>query len=120
MLLILPGSFALRIQCVYKAEYECVPVNQVMVNPERLSKTAETIVEDFCWVQWDGHTQRLYYLTDNDKFLIRCVQFYPYNTCETVLELPLELPANPFCTVTFVNLGFDHYHTERPDRKSVV
>ncbi|XP_045927836.1 gamma-secretase-activating protein isoform X2 [Micropterus dolomieu] len=91
----------------------------VMVNPERLSKTAETIVEDFCWVQWDGHTQRLYYLTHNDKFLIRCVQFYPYNTCETVLELPLELPANPFCTVTFVNLGFDHYHTERPEQELV-
>lgn len=34
-----------------------------MANPERLSKTAERIVEDFCWAQWDGHAQRLYYLT---------------------------------------------------------
>ncbi|XP_044041604.1 gamma-secretase-activating protein isoform X2 [Siniperca chuatsi] len=91
----------------------------VMANPERLSKTAERIVEDFCWVQWDRHTQRLYYLTHNDKFLMQCVQFYPYHTCETVLELPLELPANSFRTIKFVNLGFDHYHTERPEQELV-
>ncbi|KAM9334889.1 gamma-secretase-activating protein [Symphorus nematophorus] len=91
----------------------------VMANPERLSKTAERIVEDFCWVQWDGHTQRLYYLTHNDKFLMRCVQFYLNHNCETVLELPLELPANPFRTIKFVNLGFDHYHMERPEQELV-
>ncbi|XP_035536725.1 gamma-secretase-activating protein [Morone saxatilis] len=96
----------------------------VMANPERLSKTAERIVEDFCWLQWDGHTQRLYYLTHNathtqDKFLMRCVQFYLNHNCEIVLELPLELPANPFHTVKFVNLGFDHYHIERPEQELV-
>ncbi|XP_078137506.1 gamma-secretase-activating protein isoform X3 [Sander vitreus] len=96
----------------------------VMANPERLSKTAERIVEDFCWVQWDGHTQRVYYLTHNvthtqDKFLMRCVQFYTNHKCETVLELPLELPANLFHTVKFVNLGFDHYHMERPEQELV-
>lgn len=160
-------------------EYGCVRVNQVMVNPERLSKTAERVVEDFCWVQWDRHTQRLYYLTHNaahaqarttvacmiyvkaqksflmtgtedtlskqmcfwqDKFVLRCVQFYLNQMCDTVvspvsvtiistlsafcsrcrdrratwsshsilsfiklsspqLELPLELPSNPFRTV---------------------
>uniref|UniRef100_A0A8C4IQ74 Gamma-secretase-activating protein C-terminal domain-containing protein n=1 Tax=Dicentrarchus labrax TaxID=13489 RepID=A0A8C4IQ74_DICLA len=96
----------------------------VMANPERLSKTAERIVEDFCWVQWDGHTQRLYYLTHNathtqEKFLMRCVQFYLNHNCEIVLELPLELPANPFHAVKFVNLGFDHYHIERPEQELV-
>ncbi|XP_074482333.1 gamma-secretase-activating protein [Sebastes fasciatus] len=92
----------------------------VMANPERLSKTVERIVEDFSWVQWDGHTQRVYYVTHTqDKFLMRCVQFYPYHNCETVLELPLELPANLFRTVKFVNLGFDHYHTERPEQELV-
>lgn len=35
----------------------------MLANPERLSKTAERVAEDFCWVQWDVHTQRLYYLT---------------------------------------------------------
>ncbi|XP_059182107.1 gamma-secretase-activating protein [Centropristis striata] len=93
----------------------------VMSNPERLSKTAERIVEDFCWVQWDGHTQRVYYLTHNvthtqDKFLMRCVQFYPNHNCEIVLELPLELPGNLFRTVKFVNLGFDHYHVKKPEQ----
>ncbi|XP_070848625.1 gamma-secretase-activating protein [Chaetodon trifascialis] len=96
----------------------------VMANAERLSRTAERIAEEFCWVQWDGHTQRLYYLTHHaahtqDKFLMRCVQFYFHHNCETVLELPLELPANPFHTVKFVNLGFDHYHLERPEKELV-
>lgn len=156
-------------------------MNQVMANPERLSKTAERVVEDFCWVQWDIHTQRLYYLTHNaahaqarttvasmiyvkaqksflmtgaedtsskqmslcqDKFVLRCVQFYLNQICDTVvspvsvtiisalsafrsrcrdhratrsshwilsfiklsspqLELPLELPSNPFRTVRY-------------------
>ncbi|XP_040009456.1 gamma-secretase-activating protein isoform X2 [Xiphias gladius] len=91
----------------------------VMANPERLAKTAERIVEDLSWVQWDGHTQRLYYLTHKDKFLLRCLQFYPNHNCETVMELPLELPANPFRTVKFVNLGYDHYHMERPELELV-
>ncbi|XP_057712255.1 gamma-secretase-activating protein isoform X1 [Corythoichthys intestinalis] len=88
----------------------------VLANPERLSKTAERVVDDFCWVLWDVHTQRLYYLTHADKFLMRCVQFYDQRNCETVLELPLELPANAFNTVKFVNLGFDHHHVEKPER----
>ncbi|XP_068163106.1 gamma-secretase-activating protein [Antennarius striatus] len=81
----------------------------VIANPERLCRTAERVAEDFCWIQWDGATQRLYYLTVNDKVLFRCVQFYLNHNYETVLELPLEFPANPFRTVKFVNLGFDHY-----------
>ncbi|CAN9508234.1 unnamed protein product [Ophioblennius macclurei] len=91
----------------------------VMANPDRLSKTAERIVEDLCWVQWDGHTQRLYYITHKDKFLLRCVQFHPAHNCETVLELPLELPANSFHTVKFENLGFDHYHVEKAEKEIV-
>ncbi|XP_056280652.1 gamma-secretase-activating protein isoform X2 [Pseudoliparis swirei] len=96
----------------------------VMANPERLSKTAVRIVEDFCWAQWDGHTQRVYYVTHGlthtqDKFLMRCVQFYPNRNCETVLELPLDLPADFLHTVKFVNLGFDHFHMERPEQEPV-
>ncbi|XP_055009629.1 gamma-secretase-activating protein isoform X1 [Boleophthalmus pectinirostris] len=91
----------------------------VMVSPERLTRTAERIVEDLCWVQWDGHTQRLYYVTHKGKFLLRCVQFYPNHYCETVLELPLEMPANSFPAVKFVNLGFDHYHTAKPEQELV-
>ncbi|XP_077356204.1 gamma-secretase-activating protein isoform X2 [Festucalex cinctus] len=87
----------------------------VLANPERLSKTAERVADDFCWVQWDVHTQRLYYLTQADKFLLRCVQFYDNHNWETVMELPLELPTNAFSTVTFVNLGFDHHYVEKPE-----
>uniref|UniRef100_A0A674PNT8 Gamma-secretase activating protein n=1 Tax=Takifugu rubripes TaxID=31033 RepID=A0A674PNT8_TAKRU len=96
----------------------------VVSNPERLSRTAERVVEDFCWIQWDGHTQRIYYLTrqggsehrclPQDKFLLRCVQFHLSHHWETALELPLELPPNPFRTVKFINLGFDRFHADRP------
>lgn len=91
----------------------------VMASPERLSRTAERLVEDFCWVQWDGHTQRLYYLTHKDKFLLRCVQFHPNHNCETVLEVPLDFPANSFRTVKFINLGFDHFHVDRAEQELV-
>ncbi|XP_029902094.1 gamma-secretase-activating protein isoform X2 [Myripristis murdjan] len=91
----------------------------VVVNPDRLSKAVERVVEDFSWVQWDGHTQRLYYLTHREKSVLHCVQFYPNHNCETVLELQLELPANPFSKVTFVNLGFDHYHAVRPEQELI-
>ncbi|XP_040885965.1 gamma-secretase-activating protein isoform X2 [Toxotes jaculatrix] len=91
----------------------------VMANPDRLPKTVERLVEDLIWVQWDGHAQRLYYLAHKDNFLLRCIQFYPNHNRETVMELPLELPANPFRTFKFVNLGFDHYHMERPEQELV-
>ncbi|KAF0029669.1 hypothetical protein F2P81_018774 [Scophthalmus maximus] len=55
------------------------------------------------------------FVRNQDEFLLRCVQFYPNHNCETVMELPLELPDNPFHTVKFVSLGFDHYHTERAE-----
>ncbi|XP_072311000.1 gamma-secretase-activating protein [Eucyclogobius newberryi] len=91
----------------------------VMAYPERLTRTAERIVEDLCWVQWDGHTQRLYYVTLKGKYLLRCVQFYSNHNCENALELPLEMPANSFPVVKFVNLGFDHYHADKPEQELV-
>lgn len=91
----------------------------VMVNPERLTRTAERIVEDLSWVQWDGYTQRLYYVIYKGKCLLRCVQFYSNHFCETVLELPLEIPANSFPAVKFVNLGFDHYHVQKPEKELI-
>ncbi|KAM7367068.1 hypothetical protein PAMP_014993 [Pampus punctatissimus] len=36
-----------------------------------------------------------------------------------MLEIPLELPAKPFRRVKFVNLGFDHFHIERPEQELV-
>ncbi|XP_077450328.1 gamma-secretase-activating protein isoform X1 [Stigmatopora argus] len=91
----------------------------VLANPDRLSKTAERVVEDFCWVQWDVHTQRLYYLTRTGKFVLRCLQFYDNCNCEIMLELPLALPANSFNTVKLVNLGFDHHYVEEPERVKI-
>lgn len=85
-----------------------------MSNPDHLSRMVERVVEDFCWIQWDGCTQRIYYLTRaaphaqastwhggfdsrsdracdhkrllQDKFLLRCVQFHLHHHWETVVS----------------------------------
>lgn len=84
----------------------------VICNPERMAK--DRVAEDFSWVQWDTHTQRLFYLTQRDKTVLKCAQFYSNHNCETVFELALDLPSNPFTCMRFVNLGFDHYQEEKP------
>lgn len=84
------------------------PVNQMMSNPDRLSRTAERVAEDFCWAQWDGRAQRIYFLTHSappsqsstwqagsdwrserprdQNFLLRCVQFHLNHHWETVVS----------------------------------
>ncbi|XP_053719465.1 gamma-secretase-activating protein isoform X1 [Synchiropus splendidus] len=92
----------------------------VMLNPERLSRTAEQLVEDASCFQWDQNSQRLFYIKLQDgSMLLHCVQFYPDRRCETVLQLPLKLPENAFPEVQFVNLGFDHFHTSVRERVRV-
>ncbi|XP_031438222.1 gamma-secretase-activating protein isoform X2 [Clupea harengus] len=81
----------------------------VMLNPDRLAK--DRVAEDFSWVQWDSQNQRLYFLTSRERNM-ECVQFHPQRNCETVFELPLELPCNPFSSMSFVHLGFDHYYED--------
>ncbi|MBN3298365.1 GSAP protein, partial [Amia calva] len=82
----------------------------VIQNPARIPK--DKVAEDFSWAQWDAHTQRLFYLTCREKSVLKCVQFYPDCICETLFELPMDLPASPFAPVRFVNFGCDHYKDE--------
>ncbi|XP_062374275.1 gamma-secretase-activating protein isoform X2 [Sardina pilchardus] len=87
----------------------------VMLNPDRLAK--DRVVEEFSWIQWDSHNQRLYYITSKEKHMLKCVQFHSQRNCETVFELPLDLSSNPFRSVSFVHLGFDHYHEDEGEDK---
>ncbi|XP_051543843.1 gamma-secretase-activating protein isoform X1 [Myxocyprinus asiaticus] len=79
----------------------------VMLNPARLGR--DRVAEEFCWVQWDSDTQRLYYLTAREKHTLKCVQFFADRNFETVFELPLEMANIPNAPVRFVNFGYDHY-----------
>ncbi|XP_048863306.1 gamma-secretase-activating protein isoform X2 [Brienomyrus brachyistius] len=79
----------------------------VIQNPERLAK--DRIAEELSWVQWDGETQRLFYITSRERPIVKCLQFYPDCNCETVFELPVDLATNPFASARFVNLGYDYY-----------
>ncbi|XP_053332386.1 gamma-secretase-activating protein isoform X1 [Clarias gariepinus] len=69
----------------------------------------DRVTDEFCWVQWDSDTQRLFFLTSREKYVLKCVQFYSDDSFETLFELPLELPINPFTSVMFINFGYDHY-----------
>ncbi|KAL0967222.1 hypothetical protein UPYG_G00249390 [Umbra pygmaea] len=89
----------------------------VMLNPERLSK--DRVAEDFIWVQWDSQNQRLFYLTNREKAVLKCVQFYHNRACETSFELALELHSNHFTSMRFVNLGFDHYQESLQEREAI-
>ncbi|XP_051974238.1 gamma-secretase-activating protein-like [Xyrauchen texanus] len=79
----------------------------VMLNSARLGR--DRVAEEFCWVQWDSDTQRLYYLTAREKHTLKCVQFFADRNFETVFELPLQMANIPNAPVRFVNFGYDHY-----------
>ncbi|XP_064815887.1 gamma-secretase-activating protein-like isoform X3 [Oncorhynchus masou masou] len=89
----------------------------VMLSPECLAK--DRVAEEFSWVQWDSQTQRLFYLTHREKAVLKCVQFVHDRDCETLFELVLELPSNPFTCMRFVNLGFDHHQETQQEREEM-
>ncbi|KAG7324197.1 hypothetical protein KOW79_012213 [Hemibagrus wyckioides] len=82
----------------------------VMQNTEHLVK--DRVTDEFCWVQWDLDNQRLFFLTSREKYTLKCVQFFPGHNFETLFELPLELPSDPFTSVRFINFGHDHYQEQ--------
>ncbi|XP_036432647.1 gamma-secretase-activating protein isoform X1 [Colossoma macropomum] len=90
----------------------------VMQNSERLVR--DRVAEEFCWAQWDSGPQRLFYLTCRKKHTLKCVQFFPDRNFETLFELPLELPSNPFTSVRFVNFGHDHYQEQPSEELKLV
>ncbi|XP_064816123.1 gamma-secretase-activating protein-like isoform X4 [Oncorhynchus masou masou] len=89
----------------------------VMLSPECLAR--DRVAEEFSWVQWDSQTQRLFYLTHREKAVLKCVQFSHDRDCETLFELVLELPSNPFTCMRFVNLGFDHHQETQQEREEM-
>ncbi|PWA26125.1 hypothetical protein CCH79_00015195 [Gambusia affinis] len=97
----------------------------VISNPERLSRTAERLLEDFCWAQWDGHTQRLYCLTRKVahtkihpsslslmwSFVLRCIQFYPNQSCDTVVGHRLALETIPIYIIDLRAITVTCFHS---------
>ncbi|KAI5614930.1 gamma-secretase-activating protein isoform X2 [Silurus asotus] len=82
----------------------------VMQNTEHLVKNRVT--DDFCWAQWDSDTQRLFFLTSKEKYVLKCVQFFPDHNFEIMFILPLELPNGSFTSVRLINFGHDHYQEQ--------
>ncbi|XP_060770256.1 gamma-secretase-activating protein [Neoarius graeffei] len=90
----------------------------VMQNTEQLTK--DRVTDEFCWVQWDSDTQRLFYLTSREKYVLKCVQFFPDHNFETLFELPLDLPSNPFTSVRLINFGHVHYQERENEGMKLI
>ncbi|KAK2834675.1 hypothetical protein Q7C36_015376 [Tachysurus vachellii] len=90
----------------------------VMQNTEHLVK--DRVTDEFCWVQWDSDNQRLFFLTSREKYTLKCVQFFPDHNFDTLFELPLALPNNPFTSVRFINFGHDHYQEREKEGINLV
>ncbi|KAI5100209.1 gamma-secretase-activating protein isoform X2 [Silurus meridionalis] len=82
----------------------------VMQNTEHLVK--DRVTDDFCWAQWDSDTQRLFFLTSKEKYVLKCVQFFPDHNYEILFILPLELPNGSFTSVRLLNFGHDYYQEQ--------
>ncbi|TSK13560.1 Gamma-secretase-activating protein [Bagarius yarrelli] len=79
----------------------------VMQNSEHLVK--DRVTDEFCWAQWDLDNQRLFFLSSREKYVLKCVQFFPDHNFETLFELPLELPSNLFTSVSHPWHGVEDY-----------
>ncbi|XP_035379532.1 gamma-secretase-activating protein isoform X2 [Electrophorus electricus] len=90
----------------------------VVRSPEHLAR--DRVVDEACWLQWDSGPQRLFYLSGREKYLLKCVQFFPDRNFETVFELSLELPSNSFTSVRFVNFGHDHFQEQEDQGLKLV
>nr|XP_033814150.1 gamma-secretase-activating protein isoform X2 [Geotrypetes seraphini] len=70
----------------------------------------DRVAEDFIWAQWDMLGQRLFYIIVKDsKPLLKCVQFYPDQNFNELLEVPLDivLTDTELRELRLVNFGFD-------------
>lgn len=77
---------------VLKAVDSCVRV-QVIQKSGQLPRAK--VVDDLVWAQWDMMEQRLFYIVPKEsKSTLRCVQFYPEENFNSILESHLDIAVN--------------------------
>ncbi|XP_027752327.1 gamma-secretase-activating protein isoform X2 [Empidonax traillii] len=65
------------------------------------------VADDLVWAQWDMMEQRLFYIVPKEsKSTLRCVQFYPDENFNAILESHLDISVND-TQLKLVNFGYD-------------
>ncbi|NXX57887.1 GSAP protein, partial [Scopus umbretta] len=66
------------------------------------------VADDLIWAQWDMMEQRLFYIIPKEsKSTLKCVQFYPDENFNSILESHLDISVND-TQVKLVNFGYDY------------
>ncbi|KPP63708.1 gamma-secretase-activating protein-like [Scleropages formosus] len=73
---------------------------QVIQNPDRLAK--DRVAEEISWVQWDGDTQRLFFVTSKVRQALCSCGLLADPALHSTLELPLELPRDSFPSMSLL------------------
>ncbi|XP_017666932.1 PREDICTED: gamma-secretase-activating protein isoform X3 [Lepidothrix coronata] len=77
------------------------------------------VADDLVWAQWDMMEQRLFYIVPKEsKSTLRCVQFYPDENFNSILESHLDISVND-TQLKLVNFGYDYCQDQDVASKSL-
>ncbi|XP_051499690.1 gamma-secretase-activating protein isoform X3 [Apus apus] len=78
----------------------------VIQNSDQLPRAR--VVDDLIWAQWDMVEQRLFYIVPKEsRSTLKCVQFYPDENFNSILESHLDISVND-TQLQLVNFGYDY------------
>ncbi|NWU48578.1 GSAP protein, partial [Dromas ardeola] len=77
------------------------------------------VADDLIWAQWDMMEQRLFYIVPNEsRSTLKCVQFYPDENFNSILESHLDISVNS-TQLKLVNFGYDYCEDQDVASKSL-
>ncbi|KAM9634234.1 gamma-secretase-activating protein isoform 3-T4 [Morphnus guianensis] len=77
------------------------------------------VADDLIWAQWDMMEQRLFYIVPKEsRSTLKCVQFYPDESFNSILESHLDISVND-TQLKLVNFGYDHCQDQDVASKSL-
>ncbi|NXN60659.1 GSAP protein, partial [Rynchops niger] len=89
----------------------------VIQNSGQLPRTR--VADDLIWAQWDMMEQRLFYIVPKEsRSTLKCVQFYPDENFNSILESHLDISVNG-TQLKLVNFGYDYCEDQDVASKSL-
>ncbi|XP_067172879.1 gamma-secretase-activating protein [Apteryx mantelli] len=77
------------------------------------------VADDLIWAQWDMMEQRLFYIVPKEsRNTLKCVQFYPGENFNSVLESHLDISVHD-TRLKLVNFGYDYCQDQEVAPKSL-
>ncbi|NXN27075.1 GSAP protein, partial [Nycticryphes semicollaris] len=77
------------------------------------------VADDLIWAQWDMMEQRLFYIVPKEsRSTLKCVQFYPDENYNSILESHLDISVND-TQLKVVNFGYDYCEDQDVASKSL-